>query len=76
MALKLFNLVNSSKTMKIVSKNFFKGLETLAFLLILANWENESTLCYKLKAPFLIDNSIKPALANFDHMQTTLVEGF
>ena len=36
----------------------------------------EATLCYKMHAPFLIDNSMNMALENFSYTETNLGEDY
>ena len=36
----------------------------------------EGTLCYKMQAPFLIDNSVDMTLENFNYIETNKVKDY
>ena len=49
-------------------KKFF----VITYLLTFINYQ--ATLCYKMKAPFLMNNSVKMTLENFNYTQTNMAQ--
>ena len=43
---------------------------------VLTYLDIKETLCYKMHAPFLIDNSIDIALKNFSYTETNIVQDY
>ena len=68
----LFCIIDNWKY-RISEYNLFSQWNFLMTLLLLSNLKSNKSLCFDLHAPFLIDNSIEPALQNFNHTETTLV---
>ena len=56
---------------------YIDGQKKLVILLYgMAYFDTEAILCYKMHAPFLIDNSVKMALENFSYSETNMVPDF
>ena len=52
------------------------SLKFLIILYLLAYFDFEATLCYKMNAPFLIDNSLNMSYENLNYSQANQVKDY